>query len=214
MTRGKPWVWHMLRNSKVSISKPNAPSTISSTRSATCKSRERVGGWVGGSGDGSGGGSGCGSGCGSGGGGRSATFSNECVSGMVRVRRAAWKRGRVRWRAGHLGDVAHRVQVVRALHDGNPSLLARDDGDRPHGVVEVLLRPVLDERADQRALAHARRTDHGHHKRRRDLQRHKWRAWRALGGAAWRSELERTTASTERSVRLTWYFFSCFSSAR
>jgi len=185
----------MLRNSKVSISKPKAPSTISSTRSATWSSTGLGLGLGLGLGVGLGLGRGLGFGLG---------LELGPPSGLGLGPRFS----------SHLGDVAHGVQVVGALYDGDAALLARDDGDRADRVVQVLLGPVLDERADQRALTHARWADHGHDKRRRDLTRHGWPTWRGLGSGEGQREGERASTSTDRSVRLMWYLRSCFSSVR
>ena len=69
-----------------------------------------------------------------------------------------------------LGQVAHGVQVLpRALVQRHAAVLPRDHRDRPRDAVQVVRRVVLDERPDQRALAHARRPHHDHDERRRLL---------------------------------------------
>lgn len=54
---------------------------------------------------------------------------------------------------GHLGAVDHGAEVIRALHEGEPALLAGDHGNGAVGVREGLAGESLDEGLDESGLA-------------------------------------------------------------
>ena len=68
---------------------------------------------------------------------------------------------------GDLCNVAHRVHVVGALDQRDAPLLAGDDRHRTDHGAKILLGPVLDQRLNERRLAHAWRADDGDDERRR-----------------------------------------------
>ena len=70
----------------------------------------------------------------------------------------------------NLGGVDHAAEVLRALKQGEPPALAGDDGDGTANRADVLARVVLDEAADERALADAWRA----------MDEHKERGWLKL----------------------------------
>lgn len=72
---------------------------------------------------------------------------------------------------GVLGGVNHAAEVRRALDKRQAPRLARDERHGALDLAHVLAGVVLDQRLDERGLAHARRALHQHRERRRLLPR-------------------------------------------